>query len=942
MTNFKPSPQGPFITGVNSSTGFASRPRGSVPRASNLLIGKRGTLRTCDGSQLLHAYSGAVQVNRGKCLCNFLFTPTGVPNYYLSISEAFDQSLGPPKNLSSTGGTGSGSSLGAGTYFYEVTAVDGVGGETSVSNEISVTITAGQNIPLAWNVVPNAAGYKVYRGATTHSEVLITNVQQVSPGTLSVTVTDTGFTAVGAVYNIAAAPNGAVEIFGGTFTEDQFTLTTSPPTFPNGTRFTIAGCSILNGNFTLTGQIGSTLISYSSNPARRPPLPPPVTGGGGTLTILLTPPISDTTQQTALYRMPLIVGTAAVLPVAYNYENIVALFPASSGGGSGAGGGGGSGASGGTGGGGSTGGGTVSGGIQGNTCSIPQIIEFTNQAVIALGNGYPVQVYSDDTGTLTNSALFYAISSISVDAFGVVTIVTAVPHGFSTSQAGGNIIILNVPNTAYNSSPVGSSAFVILSVPNNTTILVRNLNAIGQAGSSGGIIISTALPLISNFIPAYPIWSTATSYAVNTIVQPSPGNLHYYKAVQGGTSGASQPVFPTGTGQRVVDGSVIWQEAGLLNSAAPPPQAGAHIRVYAGSLWIFNTATSNTANGLDGPCSMRMSDVNNLNSWNPINQAFLDKDDGTEGMGLETFTVAAQGIPPTGSLVACKNYALYQIVGVFGSVNFSIQRAKTDLGLISPRTLLFVPGYGITRFTHLGYAVFDGVDDRVISEPIRQYLFPSNDIDVADITVLDSNWQAISWAAQTASPPMYCVAIPIGASGGQLTRLVAYDLIAKGWCIIDLPFAISTMSQFKTTTANPVTVFGGFLDGALQRWQAGDVLWYTGATGAGAPSAVAISVRTPTTVSKEPDEVLYCRESIVRGVNTNSTSPLTLAPRVDGVAQPGMNLALPASGDFTVIYPVMQRGTRFEADISGTGDIEIDAFTFGVQPRPAGVLTRIS
>jgi len=68
---------------------------------------------------------------------------------------------------------------------------------------------------------------------------------------------------------------------------------------------------------------------------------------------------------------------------------------------------------------------------------------------------------------------------------------------------------------------------------------------------------------------------------------------------------------------------VRWANHGLLNSAAPPPPGAAHIEIYSGALWVQNTSPTNTATGLDGPTSGRMSSIGNPNSWNPVNQAFF-------------------------------------------------------------------------------------------------------------------------------------------------------------------------------------------------------------------------------------------------------------------------------------------------------------------------------
>lgn len=443
-------------------------------------------------------------------------------------------------------------------------------------------------------------------------------------------------------------------------------------------------------------------------------------------------------------------------------------------------------------------------------------------------------------------------------------------------------------------------------------------------------------PITNTFVPAYPTWTATSQYAVNSIVQPPTPNTFYYQVVQGGESGASTPTFPTVIGAQVADGQIIWVNKGTVQSSAPAPPGAAHGIVYAGSLWVFNTAPSDTSSGIDGPCSLRMSDVNNPLSWNPINQAFLDRNDGTVGMGLAAFTITAQGIPPEGSLVAFKNFATYQIIGVFGSANFAIQRIKSDMGCIAPRTIQFVPGFGVMRFTHLGFALFDGVDDRVVSAEIQPYLFPTNSSDVADITVVDANYSGISWSSQTANPPMYIAAMPIGVSNGTLTRLFCYDLVLKCWAITDLPFSISTMRQVRTPGTAPITLFGGYSDGVIQRWQAGDTQWYT--NGGSAQIAVNWSERTPEIAASDSEQRLFIDRILLRGQNTNSVVPIVVSPTINGKSTGNpFKYNLPASGDFSIVAGVMRECMRANATISGSGNVELQGRSWDIVPKPSGV-----
>lgn len=950
----------PCVKGVVASNIPLAQPKGSVPRASNVLMTARGGLLTADGSGVIDQYNGAIQTADGRITCNGLFTPTGVAPYYLSIKEAISQLLNVPRNL---GAADDGSGPLSGTFFYKVTALDGRGGETQASNEATITV-ASRKIILTWNVVPNAVAYNVYRSSNTTggsgAEVIMVGphvpVLQIAAGGPTVSYVDDGTDSPAPSYNVNSAvvtnivPSGPV--FPKTYTA-QFNVNNTAG-LVGGKTFTYVPGS--DANFAATWTV-QTILSPSQFIATlfSPPFTMTVgeTTSGGHFTTSQTPPTTNTTQQTALYLMP-----AGPLGTSYSDANIVALFPGTvptlntppSGG---------------SGGGGTTGNtsfgneaSTVNGGIQGMVSLAPMMRQFTNRMMIALGNGYAPQYFSDANGTPTNPAASVVISSISVDGFGVVTVNTSTPHGLT---AGSNVLIQGVSNNFYNFSLFGSPAFMVTVVGSTTQFQIVNTNAIGQSSSSGGTATQTTSPISSSFAPAYPVWSATTLLDAGDLIVPltQPSQAIYLTVTQAGTTGSTEPTWPTqgqnSVGQTVKDGTVIYTVSGLLNSAAPPPPGCAHLEVYSGALWCFNTWIENTSTGLDGPTSLRQSNINNPLSWNPVNQAFLDKDDGTEGMGLAKFTITAQGIPPEGSLVAFKNYSPYQIIGVFGAANLTIQAVSSDMGCIDPRSIVFVPGFGIMRYSHLGFANFNGVKDEVQSEQIRPYLFPTSSNTFSDITPVDANWVPVGAAGLSANPPMYCCALPIGDSGGKLTRVFCFDLVLKGWMIADLPFAISSLTQVRSTVSNPLTIMGGYLDGALQRWQAGDTQWYTG-------SANNVNVDwtfdTLEQASQNTDQRINMRRVVVTGQNNGDYGTITVGVYKDGVFQFEQDFTVPP-GDFDLDMAVGLTGKRFHAHVySGGGggggggsptttnfaaatSIEIDGVTFDPQSRPAGVVVSI-
>jgi hypothetical protein len=61
-----------------------------------------------------------------------------------------------------------------------------------------------------------------------------------------------------------------------------------------------------------------------------------------------------------------------------------------------------------------------------------------------------------------------------------------------------------------------------------------------------------------------PDWAATTAKTAGALVKPTVSNGHYYRCTTGGTTGSSQPTWPTTPGATVTDGTVVWTEAGLL------------------------------------------------------------------------------------------------------------------------------------------------------------------------------------------------------------------------------------------------------------------------------------------------------------------------------------------------------------------------------------------
>jgi hypothetical protein len=449
---------------------------------------------------------------------------------------------------------------------------------------------------------------------------------------------------------------------------------------------------------------------------------------------------------------------------------------------------------------------------------------------------------------------------------------------------------------------------------------------------------ATVSALANTFTAAYPAWQAGVDWLTGSQVTDGAGN--YYTATQGGVSHTpGPPSWNTGLGAETADGSVIWTSQGPI-VATTAPRGAAHAVSYAGSLWLANTSPADTFDGLDGPSCLKMSDSNNPNSWNPVNTAFIGRNDGTQITGLQTFTIAALGISPTGSLCVFKEFTTYQAIGVFGSTSFEIQPAQTNLGCIAARSIQFLPGFGVVRFTHLGFAVFDGINDRLISEDIRPYLFGGVDSE-KDLTPISPLYVYLSQSAQSTTPPMYLCAMPLVAAttapGGVLTRLFCYDLVMKSWAVLDLPWQITTLSTMSTGEGYPL-ILAGKSDGSLQRMQAGDTTWDTGASD---QSNVQWSFRTPDVFGEGQTQRIFYEQATITGYGSVAMVQSIIASLwLDGTNLGSCAIDVVPQGDsmFVARINIMRSGQRAHLDISGSNGGAagvIDSVDWAIVPKSA-------
>lgn len=519
-------------------------------------------------------------------------------------------------------------------------------------------------------------------------------------------------------------------------------------------------------------------------------------------------------------------------------------------------------------------------------------------------------------------------------------------------EGGGNIALWDTLG-AVNLATVASASLTANMVQAQDQLVVApGLNQLLQVYTTAGGIKAITNPSFGSTGGGglnYPAWQASTSYSSGaTIGVVFNGVTNIFVVAQSGTSGTTQPnfaQFAATKGSRIRDGtSLVWLNNGTATSgsggstAVNPPPGAQYVFYHEGFYWIWGTAPTYLSDNINGPTTLWQSGIGNVNYWDPQFTAFIGQGDGQQNMGGAVFTQAEAGILSTNQLVLFKNADTYQIVGAFPT-SASIIKVPTGVGCAAPGTIRFVPGMGIMRLCQFGVALFDGQNDNVdaYTDPIRPYLFGG----ISDIVAVD--WNNISNASATivANPPGYLLLCPLTGGNGTNVRGFFYDRLLGAWTIQDFPFSLGPGYFYSGDTGGGAadavlgrTMIGGFNDGNVRQFFAGDTTWDTG--------AVTWSFRTPP-VGSPGTPIFYRRlnlrlasaakQNILASAFFNSTYRSGQQFRTGVSVAGNINPALGATVSLDI--GVKALGGAF-LDVSGTGPVTIEGLELEYVPQPSG------
>lgn len=137
----------------------------------------------------------------------------------------------------------------------------------------------------------------------------------------------------------------------------------------------------------------------------------------------------------------------------------------------------------------------------------------------------------------------------------------AIANAFGSTSAGG------APNIDYLSDTIKVALVASTYTPDRTAhdfwddVVAHEISGTGYI--AGGATLSSKTLTVTAANAFSQTWAASTAYYAGDVVRPTTGNGFLYRAQGSGTSGSSEPTWPTTVGDEVADSGVTWTNVGV-------------------------------------------------------------------------------------------------------------------------------------------------------------------------------------------------------------------------------------------------------------------------------------------------------------------------------------------------------------------------------------------
>jgi hypothetical protein len=266
-------------------------------------------------------------------------------------------------------------------------------------------------------------------------------------------------------------------------------------------------------------------------------------------------------------------------------------------------------------------------------------------------------------------------------------------------------------------------------------------------------------------------WQATTAYVVGNYVRPTVDNNLMYRCTTAGTSGSSQPTWPT-TGT-VTDGTAVWTVAGTYKSQGDVVTVKCQTLLYFQNFLILGNTSED---GNPRPQRVRWSCLGDITAWKNVSGDITRQE---AGFGDLTDSVDwVQALRPLGSyVVAYKERSIQLLNYVGGTTIWNKWPAIIGVGVIGPKGMVDLGDEHIFIGNDNIYS-FNGRDPAIAGDDIAKEFFRTLDPDKVEL---------IAGFFVEEVPELWFGYVSVNSSNGLPDRAIVYNTDTKAWSFRDMP-----------------------------------------------------------------------------------------------------------------------------------------------------------